>query len=132
MKRFLSWLLLAALSSALAHTQVTVISPAATLAVAAPRAVRLRFSDPVNLRFSTFRVVPLPVGQTPEAAAGRALALRANAPELVNLGPQPTGMAAQLSLSLKPGLKPGVYLVVWAVLSEDGHPVRGHSLFRVK
>ena len=132
MKRFFSWLLAATLSSALAHTQVTVVSPTATLAVAAPKAVQLRFSEPVNLRFSTFRVVPLPAGQTADATAREALALGMDSPDLVHLGPKPTGMAAQLTLPLPPGLQAGRYLIAWAVLSEDGHPVRGHSVFRVK
>lgn len=77
-------------------------------------------------------MVPLLPGQTAEATARRALALKADAAELLNLGPQPAGMAAALSLTLKAGLKAGHYLIAWSVLSEDGHPVRGHSLFRVK
>ncbi|MFC4425460.1 copper resistance CopC family protein [Deinococcus navajonensis] len=125
-------ILLTTLSSALAHTQVTVVMPKPAATVAAPRTIQLRFSEPVNLRFSTFRVVPLVDGPSTDTAALKALALKAGDPRLMNLGPQPSGMAAQLSLRLKPGLTPGAYLIAWSVLSEDGHPVRGHSLFRVK
>lgn len=131
MNRFLPFLLLTTLSGALAHTEVTVVSPVATQA-AAPNVVQLRFSEPVNLRFSTFRVVALRVGRTPEATARWALGLKTDAPELINTGARPSGMAAQLSLPLKAGLKPGSYVIAWAVLSEDGHPVRGQRLFRVK
>ncbi|MFC4636738.1 copper resistance CopC family protein [Deinococcus hohokamensis] len=132
MFRLLFCLILSAMSSALAHTQVTVVSPSAAVTVAAPRSIQLRFSEPVNLRFSTFRVVALPPGRSADAASVDALALKADDARVVQLGPPPSGMAAQLSLRLKPGLKAGTYLIAWSVLSDDGHPVRGHSLFRVK
>ncbi len=125
-------LLLTSLGTASAHTEVTVVSPTSASAVSAPRAVQLSFAEPVNLRFATFRVLPMPSGKTPAEAAKSALALRPDSLQLMNTGPLPSGMAARLSLPLKPNLKAGPYLIAWAVLSEDGHPVRGHSLFRVR
>ncbi|MFB9992321.1 copper resistance protein CopC [Deinococcus oregonensis] len=132
MTRLLALLLAAALGTASAHTEVTVLSPTSTRPVTAPRTVQLSFGEPVNLRFASFRVLPMPNGKTPAEAAKLALALKADAPQLVNLGAVPTGMAAKLSLPLKPNLKAGPYLIVWAVLSDDGHPVSGQSLFRVR
>lgn len=132
MKSFLALLLAAALSTASAHTEVTVVSPTPTLPVTAPKAVQFRFAEPVNLRFAAFRVLPMPTGKTPAEAAKLALALKPDAPQLVNLAPVTSGMVAALSLPLKPNLKTGSYLIVWAVLSDDGHPVGGHSLFRVR
>ncbi|PNY79870.1 copper resistance CopC family protein [Deinococcus koreensis] len=132
MKHLIVLLLLGALSGALAHTEVTVLAPLAGAAVAAPAAVSLRFSEPVNLRFSMFRVMKLPAGQTPEAAAKAALALKAGAPQLLTLGTVPRGMAAQLRLPVKPRLAPGAYLIAWSVLSDDGHPVVGHQVFQVR
>lgn len=132
MNRLLALFLAAVLTTAVAHSGVTVVSPTPAAAVTAPKAVVLRFGDPVNLRFTSFRVIPMPLGKTPAEATKTALALKASAPELVNTGPVPSGMAAQLSLKLKPNLKPGQYLIAWSVLSEDGHPVTGQSLFRVR
>ncbi len=132
MNHFLALLSVTTLGTALAHSGVTVVSPIPTLAVTAPKAVLLRFGDPLNLRFTSFRVMAMPLGKTPAEAVKLALALKADAPQLVNTGAVPTGMAAQLSLTLKPNLKAGPYLIAWSVLSEDGHPVTGHSLFRVR
>jgi methionine-rich copper-binding protein CopC len=36
---------------------------------------------------------------------------------------------ARLSTRIKPGLKPGKYLVSYRVVSEDGHPVQGSFSF---
>ena len=41
-------------------------------------------------------------------------------------------LVAQLRIPLRPGLKDGTYVVAWKLLSEDGHPVTGHSVFTVK
>lgn len=132
MTRLLTVLLAATVGTAAAHTEVTVVSPTPTLPVSAPKAVLLRFAEPVNLRFASFRVLPMPSGKTPAEAAKLALALKPNSPQLVNLGPVPGGMASKLSLPLKTNLKAGPYLIAWAVLSDDGHPVSGQSLFRVR
>lgn len=132
MTRLFALLLAAALGTASAHTEVTVVSPTSTLPASAPKAVQLSFAEPVNLRFATFRVVPMPAGKTPAEATRLALALKPGSPQLVNTGPVPSGMAAKLSLPLKPNLKAGPYLIAWAILSEDGHPVTGQSLFRVR
>lgn len=132
MNHLMLLLLFGALTQALAHTEVTVVAPPTGVAVPSPAAVTLRFSEPVNLRFSTFRVVKLPGGQAPGAAAKAALALKAGAPQLLTVGPAPRGSAAQLRLALKPRLAPGRYLIAWAVLSDDGHPLSGHQVFEVK
>ncbi|BDP41418.1 copper resistance protein [Deinococcus aetherius] len=132
MNRLLPLALLGTLGLALAHTEVTSVTPGPQAAVAAPRSVLLRFSEPIELRFSTFRVMTLPTGKTPEAAAKLALALGADAPELANTPFTARSLAAQLALPLKPGLKSGTYVVAWKILSDDGHPVTGQSVFRVR
>ncbi|THF70023.1 copper resistance protein CopC [Deinococcus sp. Arct2-2] len=132
MNRLLALSFSAALSTASAHTVVTVVSPTPALPVSAPKAVLLRFGEPVNLRFATFRVLPMPLGKTPAEVTKLALGLKPDSPQLVNTGPVPSGMAAKLSLPLKANLKAGPYLIAWAVLSDDGHPVTGQSLFRVR
>ncbi|MVN86343.1 copper resistance protein CopC [Deinococcus sp. HMF7620] len=116
----------------LAHTAVTAVSPAQGATVAAPQAVRLTFSEPIELRFSTLRVMALPAGQTAQVAAQKALSQSAESAALASRAHKTTGLAAQVSVPLKPGLKPGLYVVAWKLLSEDGHPVTGLSTFRVK
>jgi len=132
MNKLLPLLLLGTLSLAQAHTQVTSITPNAKVAVTAPKAVLLKFSEPIELRFSTFRVMAVPTGQTLDDAAKMALTLKVDAPELANVPFTATNMAARLSLALKSGLKSGTYVIAWKILSDDGHPVSGQSTFHVK
>ena len=132
MNKLLPLVLLGALSLAQAHTEVTSITPNAKAAVAAPKAVLLTFSEPIELRFSTFRVMAVPKGKTPEDAAKLALTLKADAPELANAPFSARNMAARLSLPLRAGLKSGTYVIAWKILSDDGHPVSGQSVFHVK
>lgn len=132
MNKLLPLVLLGILGQALAHTEVTSVTPGPKTAVTAPRTVVLRFSEPVDLRFSTFRVMALPPGKTPEEAARVALALGVGSPELLNQPVTDRHQAARLSLALKPGLKSGRYVVAWKLLSGDGHPVTGQSVFQVR
>ncbi|WP_216317670.1 copper resistance CopC family protein [Deinococcus aestuarii] len=120
------------LGSALAHTEVTSVTPAANARVAAPKTVTLTFSEPIHLRFSTLKVVPLPTGADPTQTAAAALTRRDDAPSRADTAPALNGMAARVTLPLRPGLKPGAYLIAWRLLSEDGHPVSGHSVFHVR
>lgn len=121
-----------ALSTALAHTEVMAIVPAEHASVPAPKTVQLTLSEPVNLRFCTFRVMGIPAGKTAAQAALLALSARRGAAQLVNLDANSSGLAAKVSLSLKTPLKAGPYVVAWKLLSDDGHPVTGFSAFTVK
>lgn len=131
MHKLLALIAALGLSGALAHTAVTSITPAPNASVPAPRSVQLRFSEPIELRFSTFRVMAVPAGMTPQAAATAALAEKADSASVVSLPLERVALAAQLTLPLRAGLKAGVYVVAWKILSEDGHPVTGLSTFRV-
>ena len=126
-------------TAASAHTAVTSISPAAFASVSAPKAVELSFSEPVDLHFCTFKVYPLKsVGN--QAALNRAaadlsksaLSAKNDEAERADLAPKLSGMAAKLTLPLKPKLPHGAYAVFWRLLSEDGHVVSGQSVFNVK
>lgn len=132
MNKRIALLLVLGLSSALAHTAVTAVTPAMNATVAPPRRVQLRFSEPIELRFSTFRVMAVPAGMAPQAAAAAALAEKADSAKVVSLPLERAALAAQLGLPLKPGLKAGTYVVAWKILSEDGHPVTGFSTFKVQ
>ncbi len=108
----------------------------------APRVVRLVFTEPVELRFSLFRVYRLEA--TPDAPIAR---LNALAVELFNKALQgrnvedlrvDQGITNQeratrnVVIRLKPDLRPGPYVVVWRVLSVDGHTTRGFFVFVVR
>ncbi|QFP77041.1 copper resistance protein CopC [Deinococcus sp. AJ005] len=130
--RAIPFLLALILGTASAHTAIASMTPAAESTVNAPKEVVLKFSEPIELRFSTFRVMALGTGMKPEDGAKTALALKADASELANLPLTARNLAAQLRIPLKPDLKAGKYVVAWKILSEDGHPVTGQNVFTVK
>lgn len=125
-------LLAALLPSALAHTEVTSVTPPDRSVVAAPKVVTLKFSEPVELRFSTFRVMAVPAGKTASVAAALALAEKADSARLASLPMTGVTLASQITVPLKPRLKAGAYVIAWKILSEDGHPVTAFSTFRLK
>ncbi|KQR23009.1 copper resistance protein CopC [Deinococcus sp. Leaf326] len=131
MKKIFALITALSLSGALAHTAVTSVTPALNASVSAPKSVQLKFSEPVELRFSTFRVMAMPAGMTGQAAATAALAEKADSAKVVSLPLERVSLAAQLTLPLKANLKAGSYVVAWKILSEDGHPVTGFSTFKV-
>ena len=55
MNKVLALIAALSLSGARAHTAVTSVTPALNASVPAPRSVQLTFSEPIELRFSTFR-----------------------------------------------------------------------------
>ncbi|WP_034384162.1 copper resistance CopC family protein [Deinococcus sp. YIM 77859] len=132
MRALLALLTALTLGTALAHTEVTGLFPAHGAHVSAPKAVTLTFGEPVNLRFSVFKVVPLPAGADPAKEAAAVLARRDDAALRVDTAPRLSGMATRVTLPLRAGLKPGAYLTVWRLLSADGHLVSGHAVFYVR
>ncbi|ADY26095.1 copper resistance protein CopC [Deinococcus proteolyticus MRP] len=130
--------LLAALSLPLAaaHTAVTDMQPAANSVVAAPASVTLHFSESVNLRYSIFKVYPLPVGQSGQRAAAeltrRVITLRGDEAARADRYRPRSGYSQGVTVPLKGGLKPGRYAVMWRLMSADGHPVTGQSVFTVR
>jgi methionine-rich copper-binding protein CopC len=105
-------LLLVAVPAA-AHTRLVRADPAPRAALAAPPGrVVLRFSDPVELRFSTLTV------ETADGLAVDSHDARTDADE-----------PRRLSVGLPPALPPGVYTVRYRVLSADGHVVSGSYRF---
>ncbi|SEJ84976.1 hypothetical protein SAMN04488058_12319 [Deinococcus reticulitermitis] len=118
--------------AALAHADLTRITPAAGSTVAAPAAVTLQFSEPLTTRFSTFRVMKVPPGTAPQKAADTALALGADAPALANKAGALPATAAVIKLPLKAALPKGLYVVAWKILSDDSHPVTAFRTFTVR
>ncbi|WP_161883613.1 copper resistance CopC family protein [Deinococcus alpinitundrae] len=118
--------------TAAAHTQITHFSPAAGSTVAAPKMVTLTFSEPINLRFSTFKVYALPARMNAAALTRTKINLKNDAEARADTYSSSSSMAARLDLPLKTNLKPGAYVVMWQILSYDGHPVSGQSSFSVR
>lgn len=132
MHRFIPLLAALSLSLAGAHTAVTGVTPALNATVTAPASVTLTFNEAVETRFSTFRVMAVPAGKTAQAAAALALAEKPGSARLVNRAATFPALAARVTVPLRADLNPGAYVIAWKILSEDGHPVAGHSTFRVR
>lgn len=95
-----------------------------------PTEVRLTFNEPVELRFSTLKVYPLHdparLRTRTKALVGRVLRLKGDETPRADLGPTtPPRTTRAAVIGLKPGLKPGAYMVIWRVLSVDTHPSEG-------
>ena len=132
MRKFLTLLTALLLGAAAAHTQITHLDPAAGSVVSAPTTVTLTFSEPVNLRFSTFKVYALPAGVDAATFAQSKLKLKNDADARADTYTSSAKLVSRLSLPLKEHLNPGPYVVMWRVLSDDGHPVSGQTSFSIK
>lgn len=131
------------LGSAAAHTRVTGVTPGAFQALTAPKEVVLTFNEPVNLNLSRVKVYPLtvPAAQaTDKRALNRAaaelartvLTVRGDEEKRADTAPKLSGEATLVVLPLKAGLPKGAYAILWQVMSADGHPVTGQSIFHIK
>lgn len=145
-------------AAASAHAQLESSAPQkdATLDVA-PTQVTLHFTERVQTPFSIFKVYALGPDQAsseagqvdaPPLAGSEALRINALAGELVNdvlmkrddkdadarvdagLGDTPS-TSPDVTISLRPDLPPGDYVVMWRVLSEDTHTTQGYVVFRI-
>jgi copper transport protein len=101
-------------AAAWAHAALLRTQPSASKTVnAAPREVRLTYSEPVEARFAIVSVTD---------AAGRQ----------VTSGNPSSAPSAPQTLVVRLGRVPeGWYLVFWRVISADGHPVRGAFTFAI-
>lgn len=105
---------LAVPAGALAHAFLDRAVPAVGSKIhGQPAEVRLRFSEPLEPAFSTVKVLD---------AAGKQVDRRDKRPD--------PGDASVMRVSL-PRLPPGVYRVVWRVLSADTHVTEGDYSFEV-
>ncbi len=104
---------------------------------AAPEQVTLRFSEPLELRFSTFRIAPLKTEATdPREIKLAAQDLTAEVMSAENTDSGSSDDEAQLAVltsertsqevvlglgDLSPGTYPQTYVVMWRLLSTDTH-----------
>jgi copper transport protein len=108
------WLVLGA-TPASAHVQIVSTTPVdGTRLGAAPTLVTLTLSENIGIQPNSIQVVDV-------------------AGERVDTGPvfQPGEVAEQVAVRLKPGLPHDSYLVEYAFISADSHPVRGTFAFVV-
>jgi copper transport protein len=99
-------------SPAAAHASLTSIDPADGARLdESPEVVRLTFSEPVSVGLGGVRVLDADGNAVQDGTA------RADGAEVV--------------IDLQPDLPDGTYVVAYRVVSADGHPVRGGSVFGV-
>ncbi|HVE97869.1 MAG TPA: copper resistance protein CopC [Mycobacteriales bacterium] len=109
----LMWLMVSA-SPASAHASLLETRPADGVVLStAPTEIVLRFSEAVGTSLGTVKVLS-PTGDRVDT---RTITTRAADHEVV--------------APLRSDLAPGTYLLLWRVVSEDGHPVSGSSIFSV-
>jgi copper transport protein len=102
-------------SPAVAHQRLLGSTPAAGDTLhAAPRAIQLRFTEPVQLALTSVTLL---------GPGGRAVALGA-----AGLAP---GAPAELVVPIEGGLRAGGYTVRWQTTGRDGHPVSDELSFEI-
>ena len=138
MMKYLTLLLLVVFGLASAHAYLETSSPASGSTLeAAPEQVALTFSEPLEVRFSTFKLTPLKTDATePREVALAAkdlmeasLGMENEAQLTVNvLTPERESQTATLGL---PKLTPGTYVLMWRALSTDTHISEDFMTFKV-
>ena len=140
--------LLALLPMALAHGDLVSSAPAdRSVLEGSPEEAVLTFSEPVEVPFSTFKVyrldVPLPeaapderewqrLGGLAGALVSEVLTSEEESEARVDSGVQTSDRRSEeVALGLQEPLQPGVYVLMWRVLSIDTHIVQGFVTFIV-
>jgi len=98
-------------SGAQAHAHLVKSNPAENAAIAAPNTIHLEFSEKLEPKFS---------GVTLMKADGAAVAVTSKA------------AGAAIDGALDAPLAPGGYMVMWHVVSADGHKMTGQYNFTVR
>lgn len=112
---YLAILPLTAVASALPHAKLKSSLPAAGTTVAAPKELRLTFSEKIELKIAKVTLLR----GTEELAALGDVAAEAQAPETV-------------VIPITKPLAAGSYTVKYRVAGPDGHPMGGSYVFSVK
>jgi methionine-rich copper-binding protein CopC len=136
MKKPFFALTLALLGVALAHSELTTSTPTNGAVVKTmPKTVVLNFSGGVETDFSTFKVYQY-TGEVTRGQlryfARQQMALKNDAAKRADAGTVTSGTSSRVTINLKPNLKPGVYVVMWHLLSVDTHTVDDFAYFTYK
>lgn len=144
MRRFVMLAALTLIGAASAHAELESASPAeGGTIMSAPTEVILTFTEPVEVRFSLFKVYPLDadvdmsennVQQRLNGLAGQLVSevLEAQGDDAVraDMGVSTDERTStEVVLPLTTDLEPGPYVVMWRVISADTHPVQGFYTF---
>lgn len=133
---------LAFIGVAFAHSKVKKSTPKdGEIVKVMPKTVKLEFDEGLVTQFSTFKVYKMTTkskdSETLEAEA-EALASRLTMKKGDETARSDTGFkgaaaeTTKVTVSLKTGLKPGVYVVMWRLLGTDTHAVSGNLWFQYK
>jgi methionine-rich copper-binding protein CopC len=108
----------------------------------APDAIELSMSEAVEVRFSVFKVVPLPTNPdmtlrelvaAANALVEEVLPRRDDADLRVDTDLSAEGgTTTEITIALQEDLAPGTYLVMWKVLSIDTHTSQDFMVFTVR
>ena len=123
-----------------AHAFLRVADPAEDSTVTTtPSEIRLGFTEPVEIRFSIFKVYRLDANPSSEfrrlnalggALVSDVLIKRDDEGARADAGVGTTARTTMdVTLRLKPDPRPGVFVVMWRVLSIDTHTTQGFHIF---
>jgi len=102
-------------AAALMHTQLTKSAPSANETVAAaPVQIRLWFSEPVELAFSSITLE------------------KADSTVIAKLVVAATDDRKSIAAPIPGALAPATYIVAWKTAATDGHPAKGQYRFTYK
>ena len=127
-------------AAAWAHAYPTSVDPPADAQLErSPDRVEVRMSEPVELRFSRFAVVamadpprdPVALRTAARELAAAVLEGRSEAPRADEGVVTAEARSDVIELALRPDLAAGTYVVLWRVLSIDGHVSQDVSWFHV-
>lgn len=132
-------LALSTVPGASAHAFLNASAPGAdTTVTTAPREIKLTYSEPVEIRFSTFKLYRINAPAGGDAQALHAAAESLVAANLLKRGDEParrdagvantTRSSADIAVRVK-DLEPGAYVLMWRVLSVDTHTTQGSFIF---
>jgi copper resistance protein C len=127
---------------AFAHSKVKKSSPKdGEIVKIMPKTIKLEFDEGLVTQFSTFKVYKM-ITKAKDSekleAEAEALALKLTmkkGDETARADSGFKGAAAEttnVTVNLKTGLKPGVYVVMWRLLGTDTHAVSGNLWFQYK
>lgn len=129
-------------SLALAHAELENSSPLPDSVVkSSPSLVEVSFTEAIETKLSIFKVYKLEGSfssiKASHAAAAelirRAILAKNDQAKRFDVGlDKPAETAPTVRIALKSGLPPGQYLVMWKVLSVDGHVTTDFFLFSYK
>ncbi len=133
---------LALVGIAFAHSKVKKSSPKdGEIIKVMPKAVKLEFDEGLVTKFSTFKVYKLittskdseKLEAEADALADKLTMKKNDASARADTGFEgEADETTKISVNLKPGLKPGVYVVMWRLLGTDTHTVSGNLWFQFK